>query len=88
MIPTPPKPRFEPGTHVRITQRVRVGHREWLTHVVGRVERESVRPIGGMEMGSKASYCYQPTIRIRREDGEVTVVTFDDDTLVETLPNV
>lgn len=88
MIPTPPKPRFEPGTRVRITQRVRVGHREWLTHVVGRVERESVRPVGGMEMGGKASYCYQPTIRIRCEDGEVTVVTFDDDTLVETLPNV
>ncbi len=87
MIPTPPLPRFEPGTRLRVTQRVRVGHREWLTHVVGLVERESVRPIGGMEMGGKASYCHQPTLRLRREDGEITVVAVDGDTQIETLPN-
>ncbi len=85
MIPTAPSPRYEPGTRVRVTQRVRVGHREWLTHVVGLVEHNSVRPVGGMEMGGKSSYCYQHTLRLRNEDGEVTVVTFDDDTLVEPL---
>ena len=87
MIPTPPQSRFVLGTRVRVTQRVRVGHREWLTQVVGEVERESIRPIGGMEMGGKASYCYQPTIRLRREDGEITVVALDSDTQIETLPN-
>ena len=85
MIPTPPKPRFAPGTRVRAIQRVRVGHREWSTQVVGVVEREGVRPVGGMEMGGKASYCQQPTIRLRRDDGEITVVAIDDDTLVHTL---
>ena len=51
----------------------------------GVVEREGYRPVGGVEMGGKASYCQQPTIRLRRDDGEVTVVALDDDTLVETV---
>ena len=85
MIPTPPKPRFEPGTKVRAIQRVRVGHREWSTQVVGVVERESVRPIGGMEMGGKALYCRQATIRLRKEDGEITEVALDEWTRFEVL---
>jgi hypothetical protein len=85
MIPTPPQPQYAPGTHLRITQRVRVGHREWTTQVAGVVEAESLRPVGGMEMGGKASYCQQPTIRLRRDDGEITVVALDDDTHVQTI---
>ena len=85
MIPTPPKPRFEPGTRVRAIQRVRVGHREWSTQVIGVVERESVRPIGGMEMGGKALYCRQPTIRLRKEDGEITEVALDEWTKIEVV---
>jgi hypothetical protein len=38
-----------------------------------------------MEMGGKASYCLQPTIRLRHDDGEVTVVAVDDDTEVQTV---
>jgi hypothetical protein len=85
MIPTPPKPRFEPGTRVRAIQRVRVGHREWSTQVVGVVEREGVRPVGGMEMGGKALYCRQPTIRLRKEDGEITDVALDEWTKIEAI---
>ncbi len=55
MIPTPPKPIHAPGTRLRVTQHVRVGHREWTTQVEGLVEKESLRPVGGMEMGGKAS---------------------------------
>src|SRR4051794_19528467 len=85
MIPTPPKPRFEPGTRVRATQFVRVGHREWTTQVVGVVEREGVRPVGGMEMGGKGLYCRQPTIRLRRDDGEVIDVALDEWTRFEVV---
>jgi hypothetical protein len=85
MIPTPPKPKYTPGTRLRVTQSVRVGSRRWTTQVEGQVERESLRPVGGMEMGGKASYCQQPTLRLRRDDGEVIVVTLDDDTQVQTL---
>lgn len=82
MIPTPPKPKYVPGTRLRVTQHVRVGHRRWTTHVEGAVEAEGHRPIGGMEMGGKATYCYQPTLRLRRDDGEIIVVAIDDDSEV------
>jgi hypothetical protein len=67
-----------------VVQQVRVGSDRWVTSVEGIVEGEGYRPIGGIEMGGKASYCFQPTLRLRREDGEITVVVFDDDT--EVLP--
>lgn len=70
---------------MRVTQHVRVGDKAWITRVEGVVELEGFRPVGGMEMGGKASYCHQPTVRLRRDDGEVTVVALDDDSQVETL---
>ena len=87
MIPTasPFTPRYPHGARLRITQAVRVGHRRWTTRVEGVVELEGLRPVGGIEMGGKASYCQQPTVRLRRDDGEVTVVALDDDTLVEVV---
>ncbi len=85
MIPTPPKPKYAPGTRVRVTQTVRVGHRQWTTWVEGVVELEGFRPVGGIEMGGKASYCHQPTLRLRRDDGEVTVVALDEETQVQTI---
>lgn len=85
MIPTPPKPKYAPGARLRVTQYVRVGHRQWTTEVEGVVEREGFRPVGGMEMGGKASYVFQPTLRLRRDDGEVTVVALDEDSRVLDL---
>jgi hypothetical protein len=86
MIPTAPKPRYQPGTRLRVTQRVRVGHREWTTQVEGTLDREGYRPVGGMEMGGKANYCLQPTLRLLGDDGEVIVVALDDDSVVQTVP--
>jgi hypothetical protein len=85
MIPTPPKPKYTPGTRLRVTQFVRVGHRRWLTQVEGEVVGEGRRPVGGIEMGGKASYCQQPTLQLRRDDGEITEVAIDEQTKVETL---
>lgn len=77
MIPTAPKATYQPGTRVRVTQYVRVGHRRWLTQVEGIVEVEGRRPVGGTEMGGKASYIQQPTLRLLRDDGEITEVALD-----------
>jgi hypothetical protein len=85
MIPTPPKPKYLPGTRLRVTQFVRVGHRRWLTQVEGVFEHDGRRPVGGIEMGGKASYCHQPTLRLRRDDGEIIEVAVDEDTQVEQL---
>ncbi len=85
MIPTIPKSKYTPGTRVRITQHMRVGHRRWLTQVEGVIERSGRRPVGGIEMGGKASYCQQETIRLRLHDGEITEVTVDEETVIETV---
>jgi hypothetical protein len=85
MISSPPPPKYPAGSRVRVVQHVRVGHRRWSTNVVGTVEDEGSRPIGGMEMGGKALYCRQPTLRLRLDDGEVTVVAVDEQTTVEPL---
>jgi hypothetical protein len=85
MIPTAPKPVYAPGTRVRVTQNVRVGHRRWATLVEGVVEHEGRRPVGGIEMGGKAFYCLQPTLRLRRDDGELSEVAIEDDTRVDVV---
>jgi hypothetical protein len=85
MIPSPPQPKFERGTRVKITQHVRIGSVAWKTEVTGVVELEGLRPVGGMEMGGKSLYCHQPTLRLRRDDGEILVVALDDRTEVQIL---
>lgn len=85
MIPTAAKSKYQPGTRIRVTQHVRVGHRRWLTQVEGVVEVEGRRPVGGTEMGGKASYVQQPTLRLRRDDGEITEVAVDASTQVEVI---
>lgn len=87
MIPTQPPftAKYAQGTRVRVAQYVRVGHRRWLTEVEGEVVAEGLRPVGGMEMGGKASYCLQPTLTLRRDDGEVTVVAVDEETQVNVV---
>jgi hypothetical protein len=86
MIPTAAsKARYAPGTRVRVIQHVRVGHRRWLTQVEGVVEKEGRRPVGGIEMGGKASYIQQPTLRLRRDDGEITELALDASTQVEVV---
>jgi hypothetical protein len=69
-----------------VTQFIRVGHRRWLTEVEGCIEGESRRPVGGIEMGGKASYCQQPTLTLRRDDGELIEIALDDETKVEPVP--
>ncbi len=64
---------------------MRVGHRRWLTQIEGVVEGEGRRPVGGIEMGGKASYCQQPTLRLRRDGGEITEIALDEETKVETV---
>jgi hypothetical protein len=85
MIPTPPKPKYAPGTRLRVTQFIRVGHKRWLTQVEGDVAGEGRRPVGGIEMGGKAAYCQQPTLQLRRDDGEIIEVAIDEETKIETL---
>lgn len=85
MIPTKPALKYPAGARVKVVQTVRVGGMSWLTEVVGVIEGESHRPIGGMEMGVKSLVTHQPTLRLRKDDGEITVVAIDEHSSVTTL---
>jgi hypothetical protein len=56
-----------------------------MTHIEGVVTGEGRRPVGGIEMGGRASYCHQPTLQLKRDDGELTLVTVDEETEVKTI---
>ena len=79
------EPTWAPGTRVRVTHHVRVGHRQWTTTREGTVLSESLRPIGGMEMGAKAAALNQPTLRLKADDGEITVIAIDGGTKIEAI---
>jgi hypothetical protein len=49
------------------------------------VVAEGRRPIGGIEMGGKASYCHQDTLRLARPDGEIAEIAVDGQTQVELI---
>jgi hypothetical protein len=85
MFSSPRMPKYSIGTRVRVVQHVAVGDRRWTTEVIGSVAAEGIRPVGGMEMGGKALYCHQPTLRLEREDGEITVVAVDENTEVHEI---
>jgi hypothetical protein len=57
-----------------------------MTHIEGVVTGEGRRPVGGIEMGGKASFCHQPTLQLERDDGELTLITVDEETEVKVIP--
>lgn len=73
------------GTRVRVTHLVRVGSSRWSTSVEGRVVARSLRPVGGVEMGSRAIATTQATLRLELDDGEITELALDDWTQVEPI---
>ena len=79
------EPTWAPGTRVRVTHHVRVGLRLWKTTGEGTVVSDSLRPFCGMEMGAKAAALNQPTLRLKADDGEITVVAIDGGTKIEAL---
>jgi len=73
------------GRKVRVIQQVRVGEHRWQTSVEGVVRSTGKRPVGGVEMGGKASFCHQETLLLERDSGELIEVAVEPDTRVETI---
>ena len=72
------------GLTIIFSKPFHVGEYISIAGVEGVVESEGYRPVGGTEMGGKSTYVLQSTLRLRRDDGEVTVVAVDEDTQVQT----
>ncbi|MFN0053929.1 MAG: hypothetical protein ACKV0T_17255 [Planctomycetales bacterium] len=78
-----PFEQLQPGDHVRITQRVRVGQRTWTTTVTGTVERTERRREGLHVKRSFDDKAFADLIVLRKDAGDETTVTLDEWTHVE-----
>ena len=83
--PPTPKWQIEPGSRIRVRQRVRVGAQSWWLEVTG-VVRE-VKPIETGIHTDRVAHeePWVESVLLEKPDGELTRVTFDENTQVEIL---
>ena len=76
---------LQPGDHVKITQRVKVGLRIWTTAVTGTVERTERRREGLAVKRSFDDKAFADIILLKKDGpaGEETTVTMDEYTHIE-----
>jgi hypothetical protein len=73
------------GTPIRVVQSIQTGTSTWKTEVTGVVESWAYEETGAWYAHGKLGKLWLPRIRIRKPDGELTVVTLDPMTEVEPL---
>lgn len=76
---------LKPGDRVRVTQRVRVGKRQWRSTVEGTVEKTSRQLTGLHTDRARDDRVYVDALRLKRDDGEITTLTLDEFTDLEVL---
>lgn len=77
--------RFNPGARIRIKQRVTVGSREWALEVSGVVRDVKAIPTGIHTDRVQKDDFWIDSVLLEKPDGELTRVTFDENTQVEVL---
>jgi len=83
-VAQPPTP-LAPGTRVRITQVLVSRDRVWQTRVEGEVLAHRYEPTGSWFAHGKDDRLWLERIRLRKADGETTVVSLDQNSVVEVL---
>jgi hypothetical protein len=73
------------GTLVRVVQSIQTGTSTWETAVTGVVESWAYEETGAWYAHGKLGKLWLPRIRIRKPDGELTVVIVDRLTEIEPL---
>ncbi len=82
-MPTESSRDIEPGSRVRIKQRVTVGARSWALEVTG-VVREVKPIVTGIHTDRvKKDDLWVESVLLEKPDGELTRVTFDENTQIE-----
>jgi hypothetical protein len=76
------------GSPVRVVQSIQTGTSTWKTAVTGVVESWGYEETGAWYAHGKLGKLWLPRIRIRKPDGELTVLTVDPMTQIEPLAPV
>ncbi len=74
-----------PGSRVRITQKIVGRDVMWETRVEGEVLAAGPEPTGSWFARGKNDKLWRPRIRLRKADGEVSVVSLDQNSVIEVL---
>jgi hypothetical protein len=78
--------RLQPGQRLRITQKVRVGIKEWTATVEG-TYREQAHLVTGLGTHRKPEDdIIVPLVRFTKPNGELSSVTLDENSKIEVLP--
>ena len=74
-----------PGRKIRVRQRVARREGAWNSEVVGQIVDAAQEKTGSWYAHSKDDRLWLTRIRLRKEDGELTTITVDQNTQVELL---
>lgn len=70
--------KLTPGTRVRIVQRIRRREGMWTTEVEGEVVDVLNAPTGSWYAHGKDDRYWLKRIRLRKDDGEITLISLDE----------
>ncbi len=76
---------LQPGTRVRVTQIIRGRDTEWTTHVEGELLSHGAEKTGSWFAHGRDDRVWLDRIRLRKDDGEVTVLNLDQYSQVTIL---
>jgi hypothetical protein len=86
--PTAVRNDFAPGSRIRVKQRVTVGSRSWALEVTGVVREVNPIDTGIHTDRVKKDDVWVESVLLEKPDGELTRVTFDENTQIEVLKAV
>ena len=77
---------LKPGQRIRITQRVRVGLKQWTTTVTGTFRELNYLATGLATDRVPEDDIIVPIVHFTKENGELSSVTLDENSQIEILP--
>jgi hypothetical protein len=83
--PTAVRDDLAPGARIRVKQRVTVGSRSWALEVTGVVREAKPIDTGIHTDRVKKDDLWVESVLLEKPDGELTRVTFDENTQIEVL---
>ncbi len=75
----------KPGQQLRIRQKIGRREGDWQTEVTGTVLEVSQRKTGSWYAHAKDNKFWLHRIRLRKADGEITTITWDQSTQIDLL---
>lgn len=79
-------PRLQPGQHLRIEQTIQRREGPWTITVEGEIIDVLDAPTGSWYAHSENDRYWLRRIRLRKNDGEITLISLDPDSLLAVIP--